>query len=215
MKTEDLLRESENLLTAVANGEVDAFVIGRDDNRRVLLLANAYQRYRQLVERMQQGAVTLSGDSRVLYANQRFADMVGMPLSQLYTIALDSLVSVADRARIGTFLLISARDSRMELDLRRRDGTAIPVVLSHAAVSDGYTTLLVSDQRPLQWPALAGDALDSIRIALEHLNRSPGLDPQAREALESISEQINALARMSEEMVDVQRPPPHVSASGG
>jgi len=209
------LEEAEDVRRAITRGEVDAFVIGPGGSGRVLLLANAYQRYRQLVERMQQGAVTLSGDSRVLYANQRFADMVGMPLSQLYTIALDSLVSVADRARIGTFLLISARDSRMELDLRRRDGTAIPVVLSHAAVSDGYTTLLVSDQRPLQWPALAGDALDSIRIALEHLNRSPGLDPQAREALESISEQINALARMSEEMVDVQRPPPHVSASGG
>ena len=47
MKTEDYLRESENLLTAIAGGEIDAFVIGKDDNRRVLLLANAYQRYRQ------------------------------------------------------------------------------------------------------------------------------------------------------------------------
>ncbi len=207
MKTEDYLRESENLLTAIAAGEIDAFVVGSDDNnRRVLLLANAYQRYRQLVERMQQGAVTLSSESRVLYANQRFADMLGMPLSQLYTVSLDSLVSVRDRARLASFLLIAARDSRMEVGLRRRDGATVAVMLSHASISDGYATLLVSDQRPLQWPEVAIEALDSIRIAVEHLNRSPGLDPQAREALESIGEQINALARMSDEMIDVQTP---------
>jgi PAS domain S-box-containing protein len=206
MKTEDYLRESENLLTAIAGGEIDAFVIGKDDNRRVLLLANAYQRYRQLVERMQQGAITLSNESRVLYANQRFADMLGIPLSQLYTAPLDSLVSVGDRARLASFLLISARGSRMELGLRRRDGTTIPVVLSHATVADGYTTLLVSDQRPQQWPDVTVEALESIRISVDQLNRNPGLDPEARESLASISEQINGLARMIDEMIDVQSP---------
>jgi PAS domain S-box-containing protein len=208
MKTEDYLRESENLLTAIAAGEIDAFVIGRDDNRRVLLLANAYQRYRQLVERMQQGALTLSNESRVLYANQRFADMLGMPLAQLYTTPLDSLVSVGDRPRLATFLLLSARDSRLELGLRRRDGTTVPVVLSHATVADGYTTLLVSDQRPLQWPDVVVEALESIRMSLEQVNRNPGLESQAREALESITEQINGLARMIDEMREVQAPPP-------
>ena len=206
MKTEDYLREAEDLLTAVANGEIDAFVIGRDDNRRVLLLANAYQRYRQLVERMQEGAVTLSEDSRVLYANQRFADMLGVPLSQLYSAPLDSLVSVADRARLATFLRTSARDSRMELGLRRRDGATIPVVLSHATQTDGYTTLLVSDQRPAQWPDVTLDALDSIRLSVDQLNRNPGLEPQARDAVESIAEQIAGLARMIDEMKDVQSP---------
>jgi len=206
VKTEDYLREAEDLLTAVANGEIDAFVIGRDDNRRVLLLANAYQRYRQLVERMQEGAVTLSEDSRVLYANQRFADMLGVPLSQLYSAPLDSLVSVADRARLATFLRTSARDSRMELGLRRRDGATIPVVLSHATQTDGYTTLLVSDQRPAQWPDVTLDALDSIRLSVDQLNRNPGLEPQARDAVESIAEQIAGLARMIDEMKDVQSP---------
>ena len=39
----------------------NAFVVGDDNSRRVLLLATAYQRYRQLVERMAQGAVTVTG----------------------------------------------------------------------------------------------------------------------------------------------------------
>lgn len=200
----DFARETEDLLRAIAGGEIDAFVVGRDDNRRVLLLANAYQRYRQLVERMQQGAVTVGADARVLYANQRFADMLDVPLSQLYTAPLDSFVSVGDRARLSGFLLVSARDSRLEIGLRRRDGATIPVVLSHASFADGYTTVLVSDLRPAQWPELTVEALDSIRGAVEKLNRSPGLDPEARSALESIGEQMDGLARMLDEMNDVQ-----------
>jgi len=170
----------------------------------VLLLANAYQRYRQLVERMQQGAVTVSAEGRVLYANQRFAEMLGVPLSQLYTAPLDSFVAVGDRARLSSFLLISARESRLEMGLRRRDGTTIPVLFSHASLADGYTTLLITDLRPLQWPDLTVEALDSIRASVEKLNQNSGLDPKARDSLGSIGEQISGLARMIDEMIDVQ-----------
>ena len=52
------LEEAEDVRRAITRGEVDAFVIGPGGSGRVLLLANAYQRYRQLVERMSQGAVT-------------------------------------------------------------------------------------------------------------------------------------------------------------
>ena len=204
----DLVREAEDLHRAITRGEIDAFVVGSDDTRRVMLLANAYQRYRQLVERMQQGAVTVSMEGRVLYANQRFAEMLGVPLSQLYTLPLDSFVSVGDRARLSSFLLISARESRLEIGLRRRDGNTIPVVLTHASLADGYTTVLITDTRPSQWPDLAVEALDSIRASVEKLNGSPGLDPAARDALGSIGEQIGGLARMIDEMIDVQGPPP-------
>jgi len=205
MKTEDYLREAEELLTAVANGEIDAFVIGRDDNRRVLLLANAYQRYRQLVERMSQGAVTSTGEGHILFANQRFSDMLGIPLAQLYTAPLESYVPVGDRARLSTFLMVSARDSRIEVELSRRDGTTIPVRMSLASFADGYASLLVTDLRPMQWPNLALDALESIRRSLENLNRDLAGDTRARDALRNISDEINGLARMIDEMLDVER----------
>src|SRR5260221_13334064 len=115
MRTEDYLRESETLLTAIAAGEIDAFVVGSDDNnQRVLLLANAYQRYRQLVERMQQGAITLTTEGAILYANQRFSQMLGVPLAQLYTAPLEAYVGIGDRARLSSFLILSARDSKVE-----------------------------------------------------------------------------------------------------
>ena len=55
------LQEAEELRHAISNGHVDAFVVGpTDDSKRVLMLSGAYARYRQLVEEMQQGAVTVS-----------------------------------------------------------------------------------------------------------------------------------------------------------
>jgi len=200
--------ESDELRRAITEGEVDAFVVGNESNRRVLLLATAYQRYRQLVERMAQGAVTVTAQGSILYVNQRFADMLGIPLAQLYTAPLEAYVGMGDRARLSSFLMLSTRNSQLELALGRRDGEQLPVRLSLATYADGYATLLVTDLRPMQWPSLTVDALDSIRDSLEKLNHgAPGKDAAAREALDRISEEINGLARMIDEMLDVEGRP--------
>lgn len=199
------LEEAEDMRRAITSGEVDAFVVGPDGNSRVLLLANAYQRYRQLVERMQQGAVTATPSGQILFANQRFADMLGVPLAQLYTAPLESYVAIGDRAGLSRMLMLSARDSSVEVELSRRDGTGIPVRISVASFTDGYATILVTDLRPMQWPSLAFDALDAIRTSLEKLNANVSGDAQGREALREISGEINGLARMIDEMIDVEK----------
>lgn len=198
------LQEAEEMRRAISHGEVDAFVVGPGTNARVLLLANAYQRYRQLVERMQQGAITATPDGHILFANQRFADLLGIPISQLYTAPLESYVGVGNRAELSRFLMLSTRDSRVDVELKRRDGTSIAVQFSVASFTDGYATLLVTDMRPMQWPALAVSALDSIRNSLEKLNPSVAGDDAARQALSDISEELNGLARMIDEMLEVE-----------
>jgi signal transduction histidine kinase len=114
-------------------------------------------------------------------------------------------VPLGDRARLSTFLMVSARDSRIEVELSRRDGTTIPVRMSLASFADGYASLLITDLRPMQWPNLALDALDSIRRSLEGLNHDLAGDGRARDALRNISDEINGLARMIDEMLDVER----------
>ena len=188
------LEEAEDVRRAITHGEVDAFVIGPGGNGRVLLLANAYQRYRQVVERMQQGVVTATPGGQILFANQRFADMIGVPLAQLYTAPLETYVTLTDRARVSQFILLSTRDSRVEVELSRRDGATIPVQMETASFADGYATLLVTDLRPGQWPTFARDALQSIRSSLEKLDPS---------AAREIRAQVDGLARMIDEMVDV------------
>ena len=198
------LEEAEDVRRAITRGEVDAFVIGPGGNSRVLLLANAYQRYRQLVEHMQQGAVTATPSGQILFANQRFAHMLDIPLAQLYTAPLESYCVIGDRARLSRFPMLSARDSRVEVELSRREGTTIPVQLAVASFADGYATVLVTDMRPMQWPSLAVDALDSIRTSVEKLNQTLSQNGPARDALRDISEEINGLARMIDEMLDIE-----------
>ena len=202
----DRLEEAEDVRRAITRGEVDAFVVGPGGNTRVLLLANAYQRYRQLVERMNQGAITATPGGQILFANERFAELIGKPLAQLYTAPLESYVAIGDRARLSRFLMLSARDSHVEVDLHRADGVTIPVRITVASFSDGYATILVTDLRPAQWPTLAVDALDSIRNSLDRLNRDLPSDTHAHDSVRNISEQLNALARMIDEMLDVEHP---------
>ena len=65
--------------------------------------------------------------------------------------------------------------------------------------------MLVTDLRPLQWPSLALDALEAIRTSLEKLNAKVSGDAQGREVLREISGEINGLARMIDEMIDVEK----------
>jgi PAS domain S-box-containing protein len=74
---QDRLREAEETLEAIRNGDVDAVVVGGPGGQQVYTLENADRPYRVLIEQMQEGAVTLSVEGVVLYSNHRFAALVG------------------------------------------------------------------------------------------------------------------------------------------
>jgi PAS domain S-box-containing protein len=199
--TPPVLSEAEQLRQAIAHGEVDAFLVGKDDKeKRVLLLAGAYQRYRQLVEQMQQGAITCSMHGDILYANQRFAQLIGVPLAQLYAAPLDGYVSVPDRARIASFLLVSARLSSIEIALSRRDGLLLPVRLDLVNFADGYATILVTPLAQQQWIGIAEDSLNLMRTALETLTRTSAGDAHAKRSIEVLAREINTLSRLADEI---------------
>jgi PAS domain S-box-containing protein len=198
------LAEAEEVRRAITGGEVDAFFVAPGGNSRVLLLANAYQRYRQLVEKMRQGAVTATINGNILFANQRFSDMLDVPLAQLYAAPLDSYVSLGDRQGVSALLMRKSAGPSIDVELNRRDGSTLPVRLSLASLADGYPTLLITDLRPMQWPALALEALDSIRNSVEELNQGLAMSTGTRHALQNISEEINGLARIIDEMLDVE-----------
>ena len=74
------LAEAEETLHAIRSGAVDAVVVDAPHGPRVYTLKGADEPYRMLVERMQEGAVTLRENGVVLFANGSFAEMVGAPL---------------------------------------------------------------------------------------------------------------------------------------
>ena len=98
------LDEAEETLRAIGSGEVDAFVVDYGTANEVQTLGGAHRPYRLMVERMQQGAVTLSDRGDILYTNQPFADMLGYPIQTLIGRALAELVAPSDRTLLAALL---------------------------------------------------------------------------------------------------------------
>lgn len=80
---QERLREARETLDAIRSGSVDAVVVTGSNGAQIYSLAGAEQPYRVYLERMQEGAVTVSADGIILYCNGRFAEMVGYPLERV------------------------------------------------------------------------------------------------------------------------------------
>ena len=69
---------------------------------QVFTLEGAEHAYRVLIESMNEGALTLTADKTILYANQCFARMVKCPLEQVMGSSFRRFLSAADRADAPT-----------------------------------------------------------------------------------------------------------------
>lgn len=127
------LAEAEETLRALSSGEVDAVVAtGPDGRRQVYTLKGADEPYRLLVQQMADGAVTISADGYVLFSNQRFADTVASPLERVIGCRIFDFMD-PDSRNVARALLDRAADETAigsEINLRTRDGQAVPAYLS-------------------------------------------------------------------------------------
>ena len=125
------LGESEETLDAIRRGDIDAVVMGSQEERRVYTLESADQPYRVLIEQIQEGAFTLDGDGTVLYCNLRLAGMLGVPQDRLIGRKLGRYV-LLDEAAAFARLLDEARHAgaRGELTVQAVGGAQVPVYLS-------------------------------------------------------------------------------------
>jgi PAS domain S-box-containing protein len=77
------LSEAEDALSAIRTGEIDAIVVQGSTGPVVYTLKTADTPYRLLVEQMREGALTVSGEGTIIYANAAFARMVEIPAERL------------------------------------------------------------------------------------------------------------------------------------
>lgn len=77
------LAETEEALIAIRSGEVDAIVISGAKGEQVYSLSSAETPYRTFIEKMSEGAVTLSKEGIIIYCNQRFAEFVHEPIERV------------------------------------------------------------------------------------------------------------------------------------
>ena len=70
------LEEAEETLRAIREGEVDALVVDSPHGEMIYTLTSADYPYRLMIDEMNEGAVSVSPDSFILYSNRNFAGIL-------------------------------------------------------------------------------------------------------------------------------------------
>ena len=130
------LSEAEEALRAIRNGEVDAVVTDGKRGPQVFTLEGAEHAYRVLIESMNEGALTLTTNTTILYANQCFAAMVKYPLEQVTGSSFRRFLSATDSATLRLlFKRTSKVGSKIQVNLHSGDGSRLPVQISLRSLS--------------------------------------------------------------------------------
>lgn len=123
--------ELESTLDAIRNGGVDGVVIEGPDGPRIFTLQSPDEPYRVFVERMNEGAATLTMEGVVLFCNQRLSETLGIPPEDIVGSPFRSLLAPQ---YIESFLELLRADrddeTRLEVQLVSENGAAVPVLLS-------------------------------------------------------------------------------------
>lgn len=170
-------------------------------------MANAVSRaiIEVLLDRINQGAATLSPEGQLIYANQRFASMLGLQRMQVVGKPLAALVAEADRDTLSA-ALETGRDTAAQCTLampRVNGGGELHALLTFAPLGHGQASCLLTDlNQGKHLGVLAHEVrnmLGAIRNSVELLKRSP-LDADGQRALDAIERQSGRILELMEDL---------------
>src|SRR4030042_2401088 len=98
------LVETEETLSAIQSGEVDAIMVSGTKGEQVYSLSSAETPYRTFIEEMNEGAIPLSKEGIILYCNQRFAELVHEPIECVIGSYLNRFVAPNDKSKLDYLL---------------------------------------------------------------------------------------------------------------
>jgi PAS domain S-box-containing protein len=138
------LREAEETLRAIQQGEVDALVITERAGEKVYTLKSADRPYRMMIEGMGQGAVTLTADGTILYCNTCFAEMMKRRLDSVIGGSLYSFLDADSRDFFDALLRQDGNGAQAEVALRAANGNLVPayVAVTALVLEDGMEPVL-------------------------------------------------------------------------
>jgi PAS domain S-box-containing protein len=158
-----------------------------------------------LLDRINQGAGTLSSEGQLTYANQRLASMLGQSRTQLVGKALAELVNEAHRDTLAA-ALAEGRDTAAQcrLAMTRLNGSSeLHALLTFAPLGHGQASFLVTDlAQGKSLGVLAHEVrnmLGAIRDSVELLKRS-SLDADAQRGVDAIERQTGRILELMEDL---------------
>lgn len=225
------LREAQETLEAIQSGDVDAVVVSGDQGSQIYTLSGAEEPYRIFLERMQEGAVTLSESGLILFSNQKFAEFAGEALEKVIGSSLDEYLP-ADACRELLDTVDSKEGAKIESEMQGLHRT-IPVVLTASkivTVESPVVCLVVTDQsgrrerrelaKDRDEARAANQSKDSFLAVLSHelrtpltpalmaaslLERDPSLSDHGRELATMIRRNVEIETRLIDDLLDLTR----------
>ena len=216
------LTEAEGNLQAIYSGEIDALLLADENGeRRVFALRSADAPYRALVERMQEGAATLSVTGDIVYCNQRFADIVRAPLEKVFGKSIVEFLPAAEADILRAMLEHGSGRYQTRLVLDGQEATEVQVTLSNIVLEDvEHRTLILSDISSLARAQRENRSKDEFLAMLAHELRNPlgaiqgavhaltllqQTEPMSQRATGIIKRQVTHMARLVDDLLDVGR----------
>ena len=144
------LADAEEMLRAIQQGEIDALVVEGAGGNQIYTLHSAEEPYRNLVEQMQEGAAIMTPGGDILYANARFAALVGAPLQSVNGSHFGRFVHASDQHEVET--LLGVGNGRGRCRLLGPDSGAFEVSLSLTTTRSAHgdhRNLIVTDMTEL------------------------------------------------------------------
>ena len=138
------LAVADDTLRAIRSGEVDTVSVAGKHGRQVFTLQGAELAYRALIESMNEGALTLTADKTILYANACFARMVKCPLEQVIGSSFRRFLSEEDSAALRPHMKQAARSgAKMPVMLHAGDGSLLPAQISVQEIAGGGSASVI------------------------------------------------------------------------
>jgi len=160
------LEEAEQTLEAIRHGEVDAIVVAGPRGELIYSLTGAEHAYRVIVETMNEAALTVDLNGTILFSNQRFCDLMRVPLCDVVGRKVVEFAAEPQRPVLEAMMAeVQAGPVQRHLALHATDGTAVPVMLAASLLQTTDSTsicLVASDLTELE------ESANSIRILREH-----------------------------------------------
>lgn len=231
--SQSLRDEAHATLEAIAAGHVDAVVVQGPHGPQVFHLEGPDQPFRTLVEHMQEGAVTVSADGQILYANAHLLrllgrngdDVIGASMSRFvpsrYQATLAELIKQGAEAPVRGQLRLCGREDSIpvQLTLSPLTGGAVPSscgivfdLRERELAEQAHAALVAAEQASL--------AKDQFLAVLSHELRSPlnamlgwsqilmqdeQLSESARRAAQTIERNARAQAQLIADLLDISR----------
>jgi PAS domain S-box-containing protein len=143
-------QEAKETLEAIRTGAVDGLVRSGPEGEQVFILKGSDQPYRNLVEKMNEGAILISENGTILYANFGFAGLIDAPLDKVIGTHVSDWVSARSVEVLNDIISRNTKNGRrvFEIAFQTTKQKFIPTQVSLSKISFGTvnaSALVVTD----------------------------------------------------------------------